>query len=76
MSDADGHTFEVMFRDVHGDPVRCSFCARPVPCVVVLHRIPEPDGSDLWLGVCAFCVLAMAKTLASHTPPQNTNETP
>lgn len=76
MSAIDPPHFEVLSRDVHGDSVRCSFCARSVPCVVVLHRILEPDGSDLWLGVCAFCVLAMAKTLASHTPPQNTNETP
>ena len=71
MSDADVHTFEVMSRDVHGDPVRCSFCVRFVPCVVVLHRISEPDGSDLWMGVCAFCVLAMARALAA-----NTNEGP
>ena len=67
MSAIDPSSFEVISQDAHGDPVRCSLCLRPVPCVVVLHRIPEPDGSDLWLGICAFCVLGMARALARNS---------
>ncbi len=74
----DVSNFRVISQDVHGAPVRCSFCARGVPRVVVLpftrrpeleERIAESDGEELWVGLCAYCVLAMAKALA-----QNGNE--
>ena len=62
MSDVPDN-FRVIATDDHGEPVRCSFCTRDVQHVVAL---PITDQSELegWLGVCAYCVLAMAKALA------------
>lgn len=67
-------TFDVISKDDHGEPARCSFCARVVPRVVVLPLTPLPelkyrivalDGAELCAGLCAYCVLAMAKALAA-----------
>lgn len=66
--------FAVISEDDHGEARRCSFCARGVPRVVVLpltgcpelkYRIVALDGAELWVGLCAYCVLAMAKALAA-----------
>ena len=66
-------TFRVIAQDDHGEPVRCSYCARGVKHVVVLpitvrpeleERIRAADGGELWMGLCAYCVLAMATALA------------
>lgn len=63
----DSPSFDVISHDMHGDPVGCSYCTRPVKKVVVLPLTPlvaaNSNGSDNWLGVCAHCVLAMAKAL-------------
>jgi hypothetical protein len=65
--------FHVIAQDVHGRPVCCSYCARGVKHVVVLpitdrpgsaHLARAADGEELWMGLCAYCVLAMAKALA------------
>ena len=61
-------SFEVISHDMHGDPVRCSYCTRPVKKVVVMplpsvHEVANSNSDDAWLGVCAYCVLAMAKAL-------------
>jgi len=80
MTRADTSNFEVISQDVHGAPVRCSYCAREVPCVVVLpltrrpeleERIEASDGETLWMGLCAYCVLAMAKALAANSNTAN-----
>jgi hypothetical protein len=80
VSHVDSSNFRVISQDVHGAPVRCSFCARGVPRVVALpltrqpeleERIAESDGDELWVGLCAYCVLAMARALAA-----NSNEEP
>lgn len=64
--------FEVMSHDVHGAPVCCSYCERGADRVAVLPLTNRPglepalrsaDGDDLWLGLCAYCVLDMAKAL-------------
>lgn len=64
--------FRVIARDDHGQPARCSYCARGAKRVVVLPltdrpgleaRIAAADGNQLWLGLCAYCVLDMAKAL-------------
>ncbi|HSX22342.1 MAG TPA: hypothetical protein VLE97_06155 [Gaiellaceae bacterium] len=64
--------FEVIWHDVHGAPVRCSYCERSAENVVVLPLTDRPgtekpllsrDGDDMWLGLCAYCVLDMAKAL-------------
>ena len=78
---ADAPSFDVMTHDVHGASVCCSHCDRPVPCVVVLPIAQRPSSSDqspvateggpFWIGLCAYCVLAMARALA-----QNINEEP
>ena len=59
----DPDNFRVIATDDYGEPVRCSFCTRTVKHVVAL---PITDHLDLeqWLGLCAYCVLAMAKALA------------
>jgi hypothetical protein len=58
-------SFRVIARDDYGKPARCSYCPRAVERVVVL---PLADRSELvddrWLGVCAYCVLEMARALA------------
>ena len=64
-------SFEVISEDVHGQPVRCSYCSRGAPRVVVLPLADRPafdnDGTppsdEAWLGICAYCVLDMAKAL-------------
>jgi hypothetical protein len=73
MSRVDPSSFRVIAQDDHGAPVRCSYCARGMDHVVVLpltgrpdleDRIRASDGEQLWLGLCAYCVLAMAEALA------------
>lgn len=64
-------TFRVIARDDHGELVRCSCCSRDIQRVVVLP-IADPVATEgqlragagtRWLGVCAFCVLDMARAL-------------
>ncbi len=66
-------SFRVISEDDHGQPVRCSGCPRAVKRVVVLplaqrpeleERFQAADGEELWMGLCAHCLLAMAKALA------------
>ena len=62
--------FRVIEHDDHGAPVRCSYCPREVKRVVAVSlpdRLDRPrseDSDDLWLGLCAYCVLEMARALA------------
>ena len=62
--------FRVIEHDDHGAPARCSFCSRAVKRVVAVplaDRIDPPDqlrSADMWLGLCAYCVLEMARALA------------
>ena len=63
-------SFDVLSADMHGNPVRCSYCTRPIKRVVALPLTPllaansnDSGEGDGWLGVCAYCVLAMAKAL-------------
>ena len=72
MTGIDPSNFRVIAADDHGKPVRCSYCARSAKRVVVLpltdrpeleERIRAEDGEELWMGLCAYCVLAMAKAL-------------
>jgi hypothetical protein len=69
----DPSNFEVITEDARGLPTRCSFCAQgPLPVVVLPltqrpeleDRIAAADGEALWMGLCAYCVLAMAEALA------------
>ena len=85
MSAIDSSSFEVISQDVHGDPVSCSFCTRLVPIVVVipltrlseLDQRVESDGEQLWLGLCAYCVLGMARAFARNSNQSNEgNEAP
>lgn len=74
MSTPDDRIFDVISHDMHGAPVSCSYCSRAIKRVVVLP-LPVPPvlaansnaaddaADDAWLGVCAYCVLAMAKAL-------------
>ena len=73
MSHVPEDNFRVIAKDDHAAPVRCSYCVRDVKRVVVLpltgrpeleERIHAADGEELWVGLCAYCVLAMAKSLA------------
>ena len=66
-------SFRVIAQDDYGKPARCAFCARGAKHVVALpitkrpeleERILAADGHELWMGLCAYCVLAMAKALA------------
>lgn len=66
-------SFQVIEQDDHGHPVRCSVCPREVKRVVVLplthcpeleQRLRAADGEELWMGLCAYCLLGMAKALA------------
>ncbi len=75
MSRVDPANFRVLARDDHGEPARCSYCARSAEHVVVLPltqrpeldaRIAESDGEELWVGLRAYCVLAMAEALAAE----------
>jgi hypothetical protein len=61
--------FEVISHDMHGQPVHCSYCSREPKNVVVLPLTSRPglesplrstDGEDLWIGLCAYCVLDLA----------------
>ena len=70
---AAADSFRVITHDDHGEPARCSYCPREVKRVVVLpltgrpeleERIRAADGDELWLGLCAYCVLEMARALA------------
>lgn len=70
----DSSNFEVISQDKHGHPVSCSYCSRGMEHVVVLpltarpeldERIRASDGAELWVGLCAYCVLAMAQALAN-----------
>lgn len=72
MSDINLSNFRVISQDDHGKPVRCSGCPRVVKRVVVLpltyrpeleERFRASDGEELWMGLCAYCVLAMARAL-------------
>lgn len=69
---AANDNFRVIAHDDHGQPARCSYCARGAKRVVVLPltgrpdleaRIRAADGGDPWLGLCAYCVLDMARAL-------------
>lgn len=70
MNDNAADTFRVAEQDDHGDPVRCSYCPRDVKRVVVLplsdppERILAANDDERWLGLCAHCVLKMARALA------------
>ena len=64
--------FEVLSEDVAGKPACCSYCDRGATSVVVLplteqagleERLPDVDGGQRWLGLCAYCVLDMARAL-------------
>ena len=64
--------FTLMSHDAHGEPVRCSYCERRPDNVVVVPLTNQPgvqtplvshNGEELWLGLCAYCVLDMAKAL-------------
>jgi len=66
--------FRVISRVDNGEPVRCSYCARDMKHVVVLplaskleleERIVATEGKEPWVGLCAYCVLAMARALAA-----------
>lgn len=57
---APADSFRVIEHDDYGKPVRCSYCPRDVKRVVVL---PLTD-AETWLGVCSYCVLEMARSLA------------
>ena len=70
---AAADSFRVIEHDDHGEPARCSGCTRDVKRVVVVpltyrpeleERIRAADGDELWMGLCAYCVLAMARALA------------
>ena len=62
--------FRVIEHDDHGAPARCSFCSHEVKRVVAISladRLDQPAphrSADMWLGLCAYCVLKMARTLA------------
>lgn len=73
MNDNVTDSFRVIEHDDYGKPVRCSYCARDVKRVVVLpltdrpeleERIRAANGEELWMGLCAYCVLELAKALA------------
>lgn len=59
--------FEVMSHDVHGAPARCSYCERGAGRTVVVLPLTDQQQrvtqDDAWIGVCAYCVLDMAKAL-------------
>jgi hypothetical protein len=53
-------SFRVIEHDDYGKPVGCSYCSRAVKRVVVLPLATD----ETWLGVCPYCVLEMARSLA------------
>jgi hypothetical protein len=68
----DVSNFEVLSADDRDEPTRCSFCVRDSRHLVIIpltqrpeleERIRAADGAELWMGFCAYCVLAMAKAL-------------
>ena len=69
MSNPGDPTFDVISHDMHGAAVECTYCTRPIKKVVVLPLKPllAPSNNnisgadDSWIGVCPYCVLAMAK---------------
>ena len=69
MSNPSDPTFDVISHDMHGAAVECTYCTRPIKKVVVLPLKPllTPANNnisgtdDSWIGVCPYCVLAMAK---------------
>ena len=70
-------TFDVITHDDEGKQVRCSYCARPVPHVVVIpltkqpdleERIEASDGAELWLGLCADCVDGLHRAIKGGPP--------
>ena len=70
---APADNFCVISQDDHGESVHCSYCTREAKHVVVLPLIDRPelekwiraaDGEELWVGLCAYCVLEMARALA------------
>lgn len=64
---AAADSFRVIEHDDYGKPVRCSYCSRAVKRVVVLPLTDRPEleaASEMWLGVCPYCVLEMARSLA------------
>ncbi len=57
-----------------GTPARCSYCARSVDHVAVLPLAQRPEleerirvglSGEMWVGLCAYCVLAIAEALAA-----------
>ena len=62
-------SFDVISQDMYGAPVECTYCTRPIKKVVVLPLKPllapannnAASADDSWIGVCPYCVLAMAK---------------
>jgi hypothetical protein len=60
--------FRVIANDDHGNPARCSYCTRGAKHVVVLPLVDRSDfravNDEEWIGLCAFCVLEMARALA------------
>jgi hypothetical protein len=72
VSGIDPLNFRVIRHDYYGAPVRCSYCVRAVPHVVVLPLTPRPeleeriegaDGNELWVGLCADCVASLRVAL-------------
>lgn len=70
--------FEVIEHDALGQSVRCSYCTRAAKRVVVIPLTKRPgieeafvssDGDLLWIGLCAHCVLEMARALESARGP-------
>ena len=73
MNDNVADSFRVIEHDDHGQPARCSYCVRGAKRVVVLPLTDRPeleeqihaaDGDERWLGLCAYCVLELARALA------------
>ena len=74
MSPAFTTTFRVITRNDDGTPARCSYCARAVTHVAVLPLEQRPEleerirvglSGEMWVGLCAHCVLVIAKALAA-----------
>ena len=61
MNDNVADSFRVIAQDDHGVAAHCSYCARGGKHVAVL---PLSGHDSLWLGLCAYCVLEIARALA------------